>query len=123
MIPRMDIKTTLVILLLVLAHAPGCAGDKHSIPEIPFEGPETIDAYLDTFLEAPGGPPSISIAVAVGGKIVLAEAAGWADIKSQVAATPETTYRTYSISKGLTALAVVQLIEREKLSRPVGRLG
>ncbi|MEM7356437.1 MAG: serine hydrolase domain-containing protein [Acidobacteriota bacterium] len=100
---------------LGLALALPACGKAPPVPEVAFTGPGSIRQYLQAYLDAPGGPPSISLAVAVDGELVIAEAAGWADIAAKRAATPETPYRTYSISKGLTAVAVAQAIERGEL--------
>lgn len=70
-----------------------------------------MQAYLESIVAARGGPPSLSVAVAVGDDVVLAAAAGLADPASGRLATPDTVYRTYSISKGITAVAVMQLVE------------
>lgn len=104
-----------LVALVVCLTALAVRAQEPPIPEVRFAGPEHIAAYLNAYLEAPGGPPSISIAVAVDGEIVLAEAAGLADIAERIPATPSTPYRTYSISKGITAVAVMQLAERGEL--------
>lgn len=62
-----------------------------------------------------GRLPSLSVAVAADGKQVYAEAFGLADVENSVPATPQTIYRIGSISKTLTAVAVMQLAERGKL--------
>jgi CubicO group peptidase (beta-lactamase class C family) len=93
----------------------GACGGEPPVPDVPFAGPAAVREYLQAYVDAPGGPPSISLAVAVDGDLVLAEAVGFADIGAQRAATPETPYRTYSISKGITAVAVMQAVERGEL--------
>ncbi|MEM7052293.1 MAG: serine hydrolase domain-containing protein [Acidobacteriota bacterium] len=108
-------KNSRVTLLFVLPILCSCSSIDAVVPEVEYRGPEHTRAYLEAFVEAPGGPPSISLAVAVGGEIVVAEAVGWADIAAQVAATPETAYRTYSVSKGITAVAVMQAVEADLL--------
>jgi len=75
-----------------------------------------VGTGLKALLEEPGAPPSISAAVAVDGEIVLAEAFGWADEEAQIVATTETRYRAYSISKAITAIAVLQLVESGAVS-------
>jgi len=80
-------------------------------PGATFEGPGSVGAFLQSYLDAKGGPPSISVAVARDGVVVLAAARGWADEAAGRKATPETVYRTYSISKAVTAVAVTRLIE------------
>jgi CubicO group peptidase (beta-lactamase class C family) len=109
---------TSLLLALVLAQWSSLAAcsEEAAIPEVSFEGPESIGSYLNAYIEAPGGPPSISIAVGVDGEIVLAAASGVANIADGTPATPETPYRTYSISKGITAVAVMQLVEKGELS-------
>jgi len=101
--------------LLLWISVVGCSAEE-PIPEVRFEGPEHINAYLDAYIESPGGPPSISIAIAADGKVVLAAARGLAKIDGQTPATTTTPYRTYSISKGITAVAVMQQVERGELA-------
>jgi len=60
---------------------------------------------------ASGVTPSLSIAVAHDGEVVWAEAFGWADKENRIQATPDTTYRLASISKPITATAVMRLVE------------
>lgn len=55
--------------------------------------------------------PAISAAVAVRGKVVWAGAAGWADIRSGIAASPKTVFRIGSTSKALTATALARLVD------------
>ncbi|ANM30916.1 hypothetical protein ABI59_17025 [Acidobacteria bacterium Mor1] len=96
-----------LLLLLVLMMPPaGAAGPT----------PEEAREWLEGWLSRPHAPPSISVAIAEGDEVVLAEAVGLADIEGGVAATPATTYRTYSISKGITAVGVMQLIEHGSVS-------
>jgi len=62
------------------------------------------------------GVPAISFAVVENGEIVLAAAYGEADVASHRKATPSTLFQAASISKPVTALAVLDLVERGKLS-------
>lgn len=57
------------------------------------------------------GLTSLQIAVAYDGVVVLSEAYGEADTELDVEASPETRYRTASISKWFTATAVMRLAE------------
>ncbi|MFE9610704.1 serine hydrolase domain-containing protein [Streptomyces sp. NPDC006012] len=52
------------------------------------------------------GCPSVSVAVAEKGEVVLAEAYGWADVAAGRAATPDTAYTLASVTKPITAVAV-----------------
>ena len=57
----------------------------------------------------------VSVAVGRSGKLVWAEAFGWADLSDKALATPETLYPVGSISKPLTTTAAGLLHERGQL--------
>ncbi|WP_347329959.1 serine hydrolase domain-containing protein [Marinimicrobium locisalis] len=59
--------------------------------------------------------PGISAAVAVGGRLVWAGAAGWADIEQLREVTPYTQFRIGSTSKPVTATAAARLVQEEQL--------
>lgn len=61
------------------------------------------------------GVPGLSVAVALDGRIRYSTGYGLADLENDVPAKAGTLYRLGSISKTLTATAVMQLAEREKL--------
>jgi CubicO group peptidase (beta-lactamase class C family) len=65
--------------------------------------------------------PSLAVAVAQNGQILWEEAFGWADREARIPATPHTLYSLASISKPITATAIVLLGERGKLDldRPI----
>ena len=65
--------------------------------------------------------PSVAVAIARDGQIVWEEAFGWADRENRVAATPHTLYSLASISKPITATALMILKERGTidLDRPI----
>lgn len=67
--------------------------------------------------------PGASAAVAVGGRIVWAEAIGWADVEGRVALTPASRMRIGGITEALTAVAIGRLAERGELDldAPIGR--
>lgn len=97
----------LVVSLLSAALHAGPAG----------AGPGAAEALrrLQAHLEA-SGAPSLSVAVMRGDSIVFAAAVGTADAKRAISATPQTRYRAYSITKAVTAVAVMQLVERGSVS-------
>lgn len=68
--------------------------------------------------------PSLAVAVAKEGKIVWEEGFGWANKERKVAATPHTPYSIASISKPVTATALMLLVERGKvkLDQPANEL-
>ena len=59
--------------------------------------------------------PGLSVAVAVDGTIVWAEAFGWADVDSRMEVTPLTRFRLGALSKPLTAVAAALLHDRGRL--------
>jgi serine beta-lactamase-like protein LACTB, mitochondrial len=61
------------------------------------------------------GIPGLAFAVAVEGHSVYSEGFGYADLEQRVPAWPETKFRIGSISKPLTAVALVQLVEKGKI--------
>jgi serine beta-lactamase-like protein LACTB, mitochondrial len=68
-------------------------------------------------------PPALSVAIAVGGQVVYAEALGYADLEQRVRATTATKFRVGSISKPFTAAALGLLYQHGKidLDAPVQR--
>lgn len=56
--------------------------------------------------------PSVAVGVAQGGKIVWLEAFGWADGPARVKASAHTAYPVASITKPMTATAIMMLAER-----------
>ena len=61
------------------------------------------------------GIPGLAVAVAIHGKLVFAEGFGYADLEQRVPARPTTKFRIGSISKPLTATALMQLVEQGKI--------
>jgi serine beta-lactamase-like protein LACTB, mitochondrial len=59
--------------------------------------------------------PGLSVALSVDGKVVWQGAYGKSDLENDVRVTPRTVFRIASISKTVTAVAALQLVEREKL--------
>ncbi|MBL8270622.1 MAG: beta-lactamase family protein [Steroidobacter sp.] len=59
--------------------------------------------------------PSVAVAVAKDGKIIWEEGFGWADRERRVPATPHTMYSLASISKPITATALMTLAQAGKV--------
>jgi N-acyl-D-amino-acid deacylase len=77
-------------------------------------GLETFDrAVLD--LMDRHGIPGAALAIARDGKLVYARGFGWSDISSNTAVKPDTLFGMASISKPITAMAVLKLVEDGKL--------
>ncbi len=63
----------------------------------------------------PSRPPAFSCAVAVRGRVVWAQAFGFADLERHIPASPLTKFRIGSVSKPLTAAGMARLYERGRL--------
>ncbi len=61
------------------------------------------------------GIPGISLAVAVDGKMVYSEGFGYADLEQRVPVWPTTKFRIASISKPLTAVGLMELVQAGKI--------
>lgn len=59
--------------------------------------------------------PSLSIAMQKDGEIFFNESFGFADLENRIAATDSSVYRIASISKSITAVAIMQLVEGGKI--------
>ncbi|HEY9401545.1 MAG TPA: serine hydrolase domain-containing protein [Pyrinomonadaceae bacterium] len=78
-----------------------------------------LEAAVDEIAAAALGErniPGLSIAVARGGRTVLAKGYGFADLEGRVPAAPDTVYQIGSVSKQFTAAAVMRLAERGKVT-------
>ncbi len=75
---------------------------------------EAFDAAMEGFMAArkiPGG----ALAVVKDRRLVYARGYGWADRDKKLPATPGSLFRIASISKPITAVAVLKLVEEAKL--------
>jgi N-acyl-D-amino-acid deacylase len=61
------------------------------------------------------GIPGAALAIARGGKLHLAKGYGWANVATGAAAEPTTLFGLASLSKPLTAVAALKLVEQGKL--------
>jgi len=59
--------------------------------------------------------PGISVAIAEDGKLVYSQGFGYRNQEQQLAATPQTRYRLASISKSVTSVITMMLVERGEL--------
>ena len=79
-----------------------------------------VREHLDR-LVASSKAPGIQYVVVDSAQVVFAHDGGWADIRRRAALGPATTMMAYSMSKTITAVAVLQLVEanRIRLDAPV----
>ncbi len=116
--------TTIVAFLLV-----GCAAPTHSSPQqadkfvaqerkeaeaIPNGRHERVRAAIEKYMAAKR-VTGASVAIAKDGKIDFAQGFGYADLENDVPYQPETVNRLASVSKTITAVAVMQLVEAGKI--------
>ena len=79
--------------------------------------PSTPAAVDNLFRDFTGtGVPGASVIVIRDGAVLYRHAYGMADLEAHVAATTRTNYRLASVTKQFTAMAVMMLAERGKLS-------
>jgi N-acyl-D-amino-acid deacylase len=76
--------------------------------------PDPFDQLLTTFLTEHAGPGA-ALAVARNGKLVYARGYGYADAEAKRPAQPATPFRVASISKPVTAVGVLMLVDRGKV--------
>lgn len=67
--------------------------------------------------------PGLQVAVVLGGRVVMSEAYGVADVEQQLPATPGTLFPINSATKSFTGVAIMQLVEdgRVDLEAPISR--
>lgn len=73
-----------------------------------------VDEAVARFM-AQGKVPGLTVAVAAGGQFLWSRGYGLADVENSVPAKPSTVYRLASISKPITAVAALQLVEKSLL--------
>jgi|GEM_PF-380896 len=103
----------LLIILLFIILLPATSYN------ILFSQQQSKDQQLDQYLSEyriNKNVASISAGVLHKGKITWLNAKGYADLSHQIPATPKTIYRIASISKVITAVAVMQLWEKGKIN-------
>lgn len=75
---------------------------------------QELDKYIADYKRLKN-VPSISAGVLSNGKIFWLGAAGYSDLENSITANPKTVYRIASISKPITAVALMQLVEKGKI--------
>lgn len=81
----------------------------------PSADPSAVAAYVEQ-LRRSTGTPAISVAVSLNGQIVYSAGFGPADLENLVPANGATVYNIGSVSKVITAVAVMQLVEQGRVS-------
>jgi len=107
------------LLILVALTLPFEASIAAAAKDLPVTGQAdqrlvSFDQMMLSFLkqhDLPGG----SLAVAKAGRLVYARGFGYADVEENTPAEPTSLFRIASISKPITAVAIMQLVEKGKL--------
>jgi CubicO group peptidase (beta-lactamase class C family) len=86
----------------------------HAGAAIPDMMTSKIDALFAEFNRADA--PGAGVTVIQNGKVLLAKGYGLANVEEKIPCTPETNFRLASLTKQFTAMSVLILAERKKLS-------
>jgi N-acyl-D-amino-acid deacylase len=78
------------------------------------DGFEHVDAYFVDLLRN-CDLPGASVAIAKDGKLAYARGFGWADVEAREPVRPNTLFRIASVSKPITSVAIMRLVEQGKL--------
>jgi CubicO group peptidase (beta-lactamase class C family) len=101
--PRRLLSHARVILVLVVGAASAASAPRGS-----------IEAFIDDAMPA-SGVPGVAYAVVADGDVAMAGARGVVELGSDTAVTSDTPFVIGSISKSMTALGVMQLVESGRL--------
>ncbi|MGE3808912.1 MAG: serine hydrolase domain-containing protein [Gemmataceae bacterium] len=109
----------LLAILILTEQACGQPPAKAALPDWPIsgkaiEGTEALDAGILTIMKRHGIPGG-ALAIARDGKLLFARGYGWANLQTNEQVQPDTRFGVASLSKTITALAVLKLVEQGKL--------
>jgi len=101
-------RTSYMLTVILLAVAP------QAVSQIAPQQAQAINGLLSSYV-SDHHVPGLSVAVVDGGRVLLTQGYGFADVENSVPATADTVYRIASISKPVTATAAMKLVEAGKL--------
>ena len=115
-VARQTLALAAIILLstLPLAAHPDKQAEPLPVTGVPAPELASLDELLLAFLRE-NEIAGASLAITKEGRLVYARGFGWADPDGQVKVSPTSLFRIASISKPITAVAILMLIERGKL--------
>jgi len=108
--PSRPFSLVLAALLVVISCAFAAEKDTTLSPAKRAQIEKAVSAFM-----AANSVPGISVAVVQNGQPVWSAGFGMSDLEDSAPATSSTLYRLGSISKSITAVAILQLYERGKL--------
>ncbi|MDQ3748117.1 MAG: beta-lactamase family protein, partial [Acidobacteriota bacterium] len=97
-----------IVLLTIIS----AAGQNH--PSVSAEQKKQIEAVISAAM-LKQNIPGFSVTIVVNNQVAWSQGYGLADAENSVPATPKTVYRIASVSKPITAVAAMQLVEKGKL--------
>jgi len=115
------LQTAICIVLAFGISAAGYAGDDPSSKSAPTTATGKADSHMVPFDElmttfiGEHKVPGVAVAITKNGRLVYSRAFGYADVESKTAVEPTSLFRIASISKPITAVAILQLVEQGKL--------
>jgi len=112
-LPRLSFTASALALLLFTVHI-GASSLQAQSKSLSAEKRTQIERAASSFMAA-NSVPGISVAVVQDGELLWSQGFGMADLENFVPATSSTLFRLGSISKPITATAIMQLSERGKL--------
>lgn len=101
------------LCLLLACHAPRASAQTADVG-LPAEKIKQIETIISAEMERLK-IPGLSVAVVTGARVRWSNGYGLADVENNVPAKSATVYRLASVSKPITAVAVMQLAERGKI--------
>jgi CubicO group peptidase (beta-lactamase class C family) len=112
----------LTITNLCLAQSKEQKQPVESAQKLPAAKVEKIETAISAWM-AQHKAPALSIAIVADNKMSFSKGYGLADVENGVPAKADTAYRLASIAKSITAIAVMQLVERGKidLNAPINK--
>jgi N-acyl-D-amino-acid deacylase len=109
---------------MLVAASLSCGGDPTtppvSPPEIPISGAAvpgmtSYDQIIPALMRKYGIPGG-AVAVMRGGKLIYARGFGYADVENKTPVQPDALFRLASVSKPITSVAIMKLVEENKLT-------
>jgi D-alanyl-D-alanine carboxypeptidase len=105
-----------ILFLFISLVLVGCAIIPPKLPPLAsIQTTKDLEIYLEDLVNT-GEPPGLSVVVVKGDKIVYQRSFGEADGPGDIAATPDTAYQWWSLTKIFTSVAILQMIEAGQLN-------
>jgi serine beta-lactamase-like protein LACTB len=104
----------IVLTNLCLAQSKEQKQNLENSEKLPAAKIEKIEAAITAWM-AHHKAPALSVAIVMNNQIRFSKGYGLADVENNVAARSDTPYRLASITKSMTAIAVMQLVGRGKI--------